>query len=222
MDPSILRRARRRRATRLVLTAIAVAVAASAGTASAASAQVSGTLSPARFAAFDTMYTALVTYEDYPSPAALAEARRVCDALDRSDRLLAITRRGCRTSLKSVPAFEAYAACETRRGCRTAARRLRIVLNETLVDIRASNRIVAAEVAPGPCRKELTASRALMRTFEMLRDGLRLLERGLLTRRRATIRRAEARIAAAALELAQQPSGRSSQETFRRACAPPG
>jgi hypothetical protein len=217
-DPSIRVRACGALAARVALVATAVALAAAA----AAQAQGSASLSQTRFAALDAMYTAFVAFEESPTPAATADARRVCGALDRGDRLLAVTRRVCLASLTTLPAAEAYGACDTRSGCRRAARRLRIAFTELLVRTRASNRIVAAEVAPGACRTELTAHRALLRAMEKLRDGLRLLERGLRSGSSATIGRAESRILAASLVLAQQPSAAQAHETFRGACAPSG
>ena len=217
-DPSIRMRACGALAARAALVATVVALAAAA----AVQAQPSASLSPARYAAFDAMYTAIAAFEESPTPAATADVRRVCNALDRGDRLLAVTRRLCLASLKIFPAAEAYGACDTRTGCRRAARRLRIAFTEMFVRTRASNRIVAAEVAPGACRTELTADRALLRAIEKLRDGLRLLERGLRTGSSATVQRAEGRIADASLVLAQQPSAAQAHETFRGACAPPG
>jgi hypothetical protein len=188
----------------------------------AAYAQAPAGLSPDRFSSFDALYTASVAVEERPSASTVAKARRVCDALDRGDRLLAATRTACLTSLKSLPAADAFAACATQRSCHRAARRMRIVLSQTLVDLRASNQIVAVELAPGACRTELTAAGSLLRSMEKLRNGLRLLERGLLIGKRALSRRGERQMLAASLELAQQPSALQARETFRRVCAPSG
>lgn len=188
----------------------------------AAYAQAPAGLSPQRFSAFDALYTASAAVEESPSASTAANARRLCAALDRGDRLLAATRTACLTSLKSFPAATALAACATQRSCRRAARRLRMVFSQTLVDLRASNQIVALELAPGPCRTELTAAGSLLRSMEKLRNGLRLLERGLLTGKRALSRRGARQMLAASLELAQQPSALQARETFRRVCAPPG
>lgn len=177
-------------------------------------------LSAARFAALDSVYTMTVMLEDTPSAAVLGVARRVCEALDRNDRLLAVMRTACLTQLKSSAAGEAFASCQTPRGCRRATRRWRIVFSQILVDLRASNKVVVLELPPGPCRTELTASQILLRTITKLRDGLRLLERGLLTGKRAIIRRAERQIGAAALALARQATPQVSRDTFRRVCAP--
>jgi hypothetical protein len=216
-DSSILSAARTYRAVRLILAAAAFAIAAPAA---GADAQAPGSLSAPRFAAFDSVYSALVALEDAPTASSTVDVRRVCNALNRSDVLLAITRRTCLTSLKVLSASEAFAACETRRSCRAAVRRLRIAFSETLLHTRRSNRIVAAEVAPGPCRTELTASRSLLRALERFRDALRLLERGLATGNGATVRRAEGRLLAGSIELAQQPTARDAQQAFRSGCAP--
>jgi len=56
--------------------------------------------------------------------------------------------------------------------------------------------------------------------MQKLSDGMRLLERALLTREQTVIRRAE-QLIAAGVELAQQqPTTQQSRETFRRVCAP--
>ena len=205
-----------------IVTAAAVALVMVGAGGGAAYAQAPAGLSPERFRSFDALYTASVAVEESPSASTAADARRVCDALDRGDRLLAAARTACLTSLKAFPAADAFAACATQRSCRRTARRLRIVLSQTLVDLRASNRIVAVELARGPCRTELTAAGSLLRSMEKLRNGLRLLERGLLTGKRALSRRGARQMLAASLELALQPSALQARETFRRVCAPAG
>jgi hypothetical protein len=75
-------------------------------------------------------------------------------------------------------------------------------------------------LAPGPCRGELTVSRDQLRSMQRLRDGMRLLQRGLLTRERAVIRRAEQLIASSVRLADKQPTTQQSRETFRRVCAP--
>ncbi len=145
---------------------------------------------------------------------------RACDALDRGDELLAATRATCLTSLQALDPGRAFARCSSRRGCLRAARRLRIVLSRTLAVARASNRVVELELAPSACRTELRSSRALLGALTALRDGLRLLERGLSTNDRAVVRRAEPRISAARGDLDDQPTAAQSLEIFRGVCGP--
>jgi hypothetical protein len=110
-------------------------------------------LSAPRFAALDSVYKMNAMLGHAPSAAAIADARGVCDALDRSDRLLAVTRTACLTQLKDSPAFDGFAGCPTLRGCRRVIGRSGIVISQLLVDVRASNKVVAsswrpADVAP--------------------------------------------------------------------------
>ncbi|HEV7805667.1 MAG TPA: hypothetical protein VGO80_07615 [Solirubrobacteraceae bacterium] len=199
---------------------VVTAAVASAAPAAQARAQDAAGLSPARFAALDAVYVASLPLDRNPTSAQVAELRRVCDALDRSDRLLAVERASCLTGVDVVGPSKAFARCTARRGCRRAVRTLRVVLRRSLADARAANRIVALELAPGACRTELRAGRALLRSLEALRDGLALLERGLRTNDRAVIRRAERRIAAAGERLADQPTAAQSLEVFRGVCGP--
>ena len=85
---------------------------------------------------------------------------------------------------------------------------------------RRANRIIALELTDSACRTELRSSRALLRTPTALRDGLLLLERGLRTRDRAVVRRAERRIFAAGED--PSPTAAQSLEVFRGVCAPAG
>jgi hypothetical protein len=66
----------------------------------------------------------------------------------------------------------------------------------------------------------LTASQGRLRTLTKLRDGLRLLERGLLTGKRAILRRAQRQIDAAFDKLDRGATAQTSRDTFRRVCAP--
>jgi len=205
------------RAAPLMLTATMAAILALA--AGAAQAQQSNRLSPARYAAIDSTYAAFVELDGSAAMPATAAVRRVCDALDRTDPLLAITRTTCLAALKIGPAREAFAACKTPRGCSRAARRIRIAFAGALAASRASNRIVAVEVASGACRDELTVSGDQLRSMQKMRDGMRLLERALITRKRAVIRRAEQLIADSVTLARQQPATQQSHATFRRVCA---
>ena len=208
------------RVTRSTVLAIPLAVALFAVTLGAAHAQQSDRLSQARYTAFDRVYTAFVALEAGGNPSASANVRRVCVALDRRDRLLAATRTACLATLRLAPARKAFADCQTARGCSRGARRVRIAVSRAITASRASNRVVAAEVAAGPCRNELTTSRNQLRSMQKLRDGMRLLERGLLTRDSETVRRAEQLIADSVVLGRTQPTTQQSRMTFRRVCPP--
>jgi hypothetical protein len=199
---------------------VLTAAVASATLAGQAQAQDARGLTPARFAALDAVYVASLPFDRNPTLAQVAELRRVCEAVDRGDRLLAVERTSCLTAVDVVRPTQAYARCTARRACLRAARALRIVLRRSLADARAANRIVALELAPGACRTELRSGRTLLRSLEALRDGLALLERGLRTNDRALIRRGERRIAAAGEALDDQPTAAQSLEVFRGVCAP--
>ena len=84
---------------------------------------------------------------------------------------------------------------------------------------RRANRIIALELTDSACRTELRSSRALLRSLTALRDGL-LLERGLRTRDRAVVRRAERRIFAAGED--PSPTAAQSLEVFPGVCASAG
>jgi len=208
--------------TRAIRTVVAAAlcVAMLAGAAAGTHAQAPGALPPARYAALDAVYVASLPLDGQPTPAQEAELRRVCEALDRSDRLLAALGGSCLRSLEAIAPARAYARCETRRGCLRTARRLRIALSRSIADARAANEVVAQEVPAGACRTELRSSKALLGSLEALRDGLRLLERGLRENRRTIIRRAESRIARAGAALDDQATAAQSLEIFRGVCAP--
>ncbi len=83
------------------------------------------------------------------------------------------------------------------------------------------NRIVDKEVSAGPCRNQLRTSQALLRSTAKLRDGLRLLDRGLRTRNRAVVRRAQMLIGAS-LALIDGPTAAEAHAAFVRVCAPGG
>lgn len=193
--------------------AAAVAASPSSGPSNAELAAVGGepstppaaTLSPARFAAFDTLYT----------PSTPADLKRACDAVDRGDALLAIARAECLTMLKLRLAHHAYEACKTPRGCLRTTRRVRIVLSRVIRYMRALNRVVVAEVAPGPCRSDLRESRATLQALVDLRDGYRLLERARRSGEGHVF--ADVRIIEGEGELAQLPS--TDLDAFRRACS---
>jgi hypothetical protein len=199
----------------LVLTALASTV-----PAAAAQAQAAAVLSPGRFAALDAVYVASLPLDRNPTRAQVAELRRVCEAVDRRDRLLAVERTSCLTGVDAIGPSQAFARCSARRACVRAARALRIVLRRSLSDARAANGIVALELAPGACRTELRSNRALLRSLEALGDGLAMLERALRRNDRAAIRRAERRIAAAGDALDDQPTAAQSLEVFRGVCTP--
>ena len=209
-------------AVRRTLLSAAVVAAAFVAGAAPAPAQQTAVLSPARFAALDSVLFASLALDGNPTAPQQAELRRACDALDRSDRLLDVTRTTCLTSLQAVAPATAFARCRTRRGCLLSARRLRIVLSATLAASRASNRIVEIELAPGACRTELRSSRDLLSALTELRDALRMLEGGLRANRRTVVRRAERRIFLARERLADQPTAAQSLEIFRGVCAPAG
>jgi hypothetical protein len=185
-----------------------------------AQAQQAAALSPARYVAVDAVFFASLPLDGNPTAAERAELLRVCDALDRGDPLLAVTRTSCLAALQAIAPSRAFARCSTRRGCLRSARRLRILLSRTLTGARASNAVVEHELAPGACRTELRSSRALLRALTALRDGLRLLERGLSADDRALIRRAERRVSAARGDLDDEPTAAQSLEIFRGVCAP--
>lgn len=219
-------RARRRRNAAparvpLVLTATAALVVIAAATVltGGAHAQEGGPLSPARFAAIDSVYLMSIGVEG--GTIAIADARRACQALDRGDRLLASLATTCRSSLKLASASETLGACETRSACGRATKRMRVSLSAFIGELRAANAIVALNVPEGACRTELSASRSLLRQLTKLRDGFKLLERGRRTRNSALIDRAGARIIGAAAQLAEQPTSLEARETFLRVCAPP-
>jgi hypothetical protein len=207
-------------AGRTILSAALVVAVLAAGATALALAQQPTVLSPARFAALDAVLFASLPLDGNPTAAHEAELRRVCDALDRTDSLLAAVRAACLTSLEAIAPARAYARCRTRLGCLRSARSLRIVLSRTLARSRESNRIVELELAPGACRTELRSSRALLGALTALRDGLRMLEGGLRANRRTVVRRAEQRISLARDWLANQPTAAQSLEIFRGVCAP--
>ncbi|MEY2513092.1 MAG: hypothetical protein QOJ89_450 [bacterium] len=205
---------------RALLSLTAAVVALFVGAGGAAGAQQAAGLSSARFAALDSVYTAFVALDGSGTSAAAADVRRVCDALDRSDRLLAITRTACLAALRLAPARESFASCQTPRACSRGARRVRIAYSRTIRASRASNRVVAGELRPSACRRELTVAHDQLRSMQKLRDGMRLLERALLTRRRADTLRAEQLIADSVTLAQQQPTTRQARTAFRGACAP--
>jgi len=210
---------RRPRALLVLLATLALlAIAALTALARDARAQDAGPLSPERFAALDTLYVSSIALE--AGTATIADGRRVCQALNRADRLLARYAAVCRSSLKVSSAVEAFGACTSRRGCGRTARTVRMALTRYIADVRASNAVVAVEVPLGPCRTELSASRSLLRSFTKLRDGFKLLERGTRTRSDTVVERAMARILDASEELAQLPTAAQSRETYLRVCAP--
>lgn len=210
-------RSPRRNVVRLTLTAGIIMIALPA---SPAQAQARDPLSPARFAALESIYTATLPLDHSVSPSAMANVRRTCIVLDHSDRLLAAMRRQCLTSLKILARSEAFGACVGRTRCSQTAGRLAAALSEMIINARASNRIVNAEVPAGPCRTELRAGQALLRSSTKLRNGLRLLERGLRTRSRAATARAQMLIVAASLELLEQPTAAQAHAAFVAGCRP--
>jgi hypothetical protein len=207
------------RAVRRPLIVAAVFCATLAAAAQALAQHPAG-LSPARFAALDSVLFASLPLDRNPTPDEVAELRRACVALDRADRLLAAAQKSCLTGVDAVAPSQAFAGCGTRRGCLRTARALRIVLRRTVADARAMNAVVALELAAGACRTELRSSRALLRAVEALGDALALLERGLRAHDRSVTRRARARIAAAGDALDGQPTAAQSLEVFRGVCAP--
>jgi hypothetical protein len=205
---------------RALLSLTAAVLALVVGIGGAAGAQHSAGLSSARYGALDSVYTAFVALEDSGTPTASADVRRVCDALDRSDRLLASRRTACLAALRLAPARTAFAACQTPRGCSRGARRVRIAYTRAIRALRASNRIVSDELRPSACRRELTVSRDQLSSMQKLRDGMRLLERALLTRDSAATLRAEQLIADSVTLARRQPTTRQARTAFRGACAP--
>ena len=132
----------------LSLTAAVVALLAVVG--SAADAQQSAGLSSARYGALDSVYTAFVALEDRGTSTAAADVRRVCDGLDRGDRLLASQRTACLAALKLAPARTSFAACQTPRGCSRGARRVRIAYTRAIRALR--RRTASSPASCGPAR----------------------------------------------------------------------
>lgn len=188
-----------------VVTSLAAAV--------PAHAQAPDPLSAARYAAIDAVNTVFAS-----RTADTAEARRVCDALDRSDRLLAIRRKECLMMLKaSLDTHALFHECRTALACSRVARRLATELDELITDRRAANRIIDADVPAGPCHTEMRRSAAALRSVETLRDGLRLLARGLRTHDHVLTRRAKRRLAHGGGG-DETPGQR--RDRFRQVCAP--
>ena len=99
------------------------------GPVAAAQAQQATALSPAGYAALDAVYVASLPLDGSPSAAERSELRRACDSLDPGDRLLAIMRTACLTSLQALTLSRAYARCSTPTGCLRATRSLRVLLS---------------------------------------------------------------------------------------------
>ncbi len=101
-----------------------------------AHAQARDTLSPARFTALESVYSAFLPLDQSISAGSVANLRRTCIALDRSDRLLAAARKECLTGVKVITRSAAFASCVGRTRCRQTAGHLATALSETIVIAR--------------------------------------------------------------------------------------
>lgn len=219
MGTTKARQGEKRRAPRR-LTLVVAAVVTMLAVGVAAHAQASDPLSPARYAAIDAIKTAYVQLPDSPTASDFADVRRVCDALDRTDRLLALARTGCRTTVRILAAADVLSTCQTALGCSRAAGRLAVALGEQLSTTRATNHIVQAEVPAGPCRRYLRARAADLRSGTRLQHAYRVLQRGARTNDLATVRRAQRLMRQARGPVDPHATPARGRARFRRACAP--
>jgi len=200
------------------LTAAAVIVAAAA---SVALAQAPGPLSAARYAAIDSIKTAFIPVVDGGAGAdGYPAVRRVCDTVDRSDRMLAIVRRDCLTGLQLFTATDSAQTCQSPRACGRVWGTIRGAMTQLIGSDRALNDVLAAEVPAGPCRTLLRTSRATLRSAQNVRNAARDIQRGYNANNRAIVRRASKRFASLSPESGHNSTATQRRDRFRRVCAP--
>jgi hypothetical protein len=197
----------------IAMTAASFAVASTAGLA-----QAPGPLSASRYDAIDSIKTAFV--DEGAGAAGYRAVRRVCEAVDRSDRMLAIVRRQCLTALKLLAANDSAQTCQAPRACGRVWGRIRGAMTQLIDSDRALNAVLAVEMPAGRCRTLLRTSRAALRSGQKERDAARDIQRGYIANNRAIVERAAKRFASVSREGGPRSTSTQRRDRFRSACAP--
>jgi hypothetical protein len=200
------------------LVAVAVLLAAAAG----AGAQATSPLSAARYTTLDTLYTFSVGLERKPTPQLLARLGSYCATIDRADPLLAVLRSNCELSIAATKQGHAFAACGSRMSClRRATPPLHATIARLTAVVRKADRVVVTQVVAGSCRTALRDSPDVLRSDEILLDGLAGVQRALRSGSQPALKRAHRRLETAARVQAEGPSSARQRKAFRAACGPP-
>lgn len=204
---------------RTLLGALLATVACLVAAATAAAAP----LSPARYAAIDAVYVAFLPFdgEHKASSAELSAARAACGALDAGDPLLGPFRRSCNATVRSLRATDAFVECTSRRRCLRAARTAHATLGRVRVEVRATNRAIAAAGLEPACVAALRASADDLRELRLTQEVVGLTVRVIRKASPRLKRRLAQAIVALDREAADDPNPRQLHERFQAGCALP-
>jgi hypothetical protein len=173
-------------------------------------------LSAARYAAIDQGYAFEIALERKVTVARLDNLTRYCATLDPVDPLLGVMHEQCSLDVDGFGAGQAFGDCFGVAECLPATMRLRRLVAKDLRLARKANRVLAAEVPAGACRKSLLASSAELRGGDRAVAALKALESGLRKRSLRLVRRALARLRTASTD----PSAAKERKAFRASCGP--